>query len=274
MARLPRRCWRRCGRDRPGPSGRGRHAPAARTAARRRRGARRWTGEAPRHQRRPRSRRGRDERLRALLEPLGGRVQVSASRSESGPGPGRGDMEFGTGSHINIPIAILIWLMIYPMMLKIDFASVKGVGSGQVGRCHPRRELAGEAVLDGLPRLALLPPRLHAVDRARARSEYIAGSAWPPHPARRWSSSVVPLRRRPRLSSRWRERPDHAGRLRPGREVPRLGSLRSPRAVRRPSLLGSDLRGHPAGGRVRQPQRAHRKERPRWFGRLLPFFRP
>jgi len=38
------------------------------------------------------------------------------------------DMEFGTGSHINIPIAILIWLMIYPMMLKIDFASIKGVG--------------------------------------------------------------------------------------------------------------------------------------------------
>ncbi len=38
------------------------------------------------------------------------------------------DMEFGSGSHINIPIAVLIWLMIYPMMLKIDFASIKGVG--------------------------------------------------------------------------------------------------------------------------------------------------
>ena len=38
------------------------------------------------------------------------------------------NMEFGTGSHINIPIAILIWLMIYPMMLKIDFASIRGVG--------------------------------------------------------------------------------------------------------------------------------------------------
>ena len=37
-------------------------------------------------------------------------------------------MEFGEGSHINIPIAILIWLMIYPMMLKIDFASIKNVG--------------------------------------------------------------------------------------------------------------------------------------------------
>ena len=37
-------------------------------------------------------------------------------------------MEFGDGSHINIPIAVLIWLMIYPMMLKIDFASVANVG--------------------------------------------------------------------------------------------------------------------------------------------------
>ncbi len=30
-------------------------------------------------------------------------------------------------SQINIPIAVLIWLMIYPMMLKIDFASILGV---------------------------------------------------------------------------------------------------------------------------------------------------
>ena len=37
-------------------------------------------------------------------------------------------MEFGEGSRINIPIAILIWLMIYPMMLKVDFSSVLSVG--------------------------------------------------------------------------------------------------------------------------------------------------
>lgn len=36
-------------------------------------------------------------------------------------------LEFGTGSHINIPIAILIWLMIYPMMLRIEFSGVAGV---------------------------------------------------------------------------------------------------------------------------------------------------
>jgi len=42
-------------------------------------------------------------------------------------------LEFGQGSHINAPIAVLIWLMIYPMMLKIDFASIKNVGKRPKG---------------------------------------------------------------------------------------------------------------------------------------------
>lgn len=37
-------------------------------------------------------------------------------------------MEIAGGSQINIPIMILIWLMIYPMMLKIDFTSIKNAG--------------------------------------------------------------------------------------------------------------------------------------------------
>ncbi len=37
------------------------------------------------------------------------------------------DLEFGEGSQINVPIAVLLWLMIYPMMLRIDLASVLGV---------------------------------------------------------------------------------------------------------------------------------------------------
>ncbi len=43
------------------------------------------------------------------------------------------NMEFGEGSHINVPIAVLIWLMIYPMMLKVDFASVLDVGKRPKG---------------------------------------------------------------------------------------------------------------------------------------------
>jgi arsenite transporter len=37
-------------------------------------------------------------------------------------------LEFGKESHINMPIAVLIWLMIVPMMMKVDFASVLNVG--------------------------------------------------------------------------------------------------------------------------------------------------
>ncbi len=36
-------------------------------------------------------------------------------------------------ANISIPIAILIWLMIYPMMLKIDFNSIKNVGKNPKG---------------------------------------------------------------------------------------------------------------------------------------------
>ncbi len=31
-------------------------------------------------------------------------------------------------ARVSIPIAILIWLMIYPMMMKVDFASIRNVG--------------------------------------------------------------------------------------------------------------------------------------------------
>ncbi|HEY1272283.1 MAG TPA: ACR3 family arsenite efflux transporter [Terriglobales bacterium] len=37
------------------------------------------------------------------------------------------EIEFGRGSHVNLPIAVLIWLMIIPMMMKVDFASILNV---------------------------------------------------------------------------------------------------------------------------------------------------
>ncbi len=36
-------------------------------------------------------------------------------------------LEFGRGSQVNLPIAVLIWLMIIPMMMKVDFASILNV---------------------------------------------------------------------------------------------------------------------------------------------------
>ncbi len=52
---------------------------------------------------------------------------VIIGRSLPGMTDGLRRMEFGEGSQINIPIAVLIWLMIYPMMLKIDLTSMREV---------------------------------------------------------------------------------------------------------------------------------------------------
>ncbi len=40
------------------------------------------------------------------------------------------DLEY---ANVSIPIAILIWVMIYPMMLKVDFQSIKNVGKSPKG---------------------------------------------------------------------------------------------------------------------------------------------
>lgn len=42
-------------------------------------------------------------------------------------------LEFGEGSHINLPIAVLVWLMIIPMMMKVDFRAIRGVGERPMG---------------------------------------------------------------------------------------------------------------------------------------------
>jgi len=36
-------------------------------------------------------------------------------------------------ANVSIPVAILIWLMIYPMMLKIDFTSIREIGKNPKG---------------------------------------------------------------------------------------------------------------------------------------------
>ncbi len=42
-------------------------------------------------------------------------------------------LEFVQGSHVNAPIAVLIWLMIYPMMLKVDFTALAGIAKKPKG---------------------------------------------------------------------------------------------------------------------------------------------
>ena len=37
-------------------------------------------------------------------------------------------------ARISIPMAVLIWIMIYPMMIKVDFKSVKYISKNPKGR--------------------------------------------------------------------------------------------------------------------------------------------
>lgn len=43
------------------------------------------------------------------------------------------EMEFGQNSHVNFPMAVLIWLMITPMMMKVDFRALATAGQRPQG---------------------------------------------------------------------------------------------------------------------------------------------
>ena len=43
------------------------------------------------------------------------------------------DLELVQGSQVNVPIAVLIWLMIIPMMMKVDVAAIRHVGTRPIG---------------------------------------------------------------------------------------------------------------------------------------------
>jgi ACR3 family arsenite transporter len=53
---------------------------------------------------------------------------IALGRVGAGPMARLRDLQFGRGSQINIPIAVLIWLMITPMMMKVDFGAIRDVG--------------------------------------------------------------------------------------------------------------------------------------------------
>ena len=141
-------------------------------------------------------------------------------------------LEFGDGSQINIPIAVLIWLMIYPMMLKIDFASVRGVGKRPAGLgvtlvVNWLVKPFSMAFLGWLFFRHVFTPWIGP----ELASEYIAGViilAAAPCTAMVfvWSylSDGDPAYT-PRPGGG--ERPHHAGRLRPGGEAPRLRGVRA-----------------------------------------------
>jgi ACR3 family arsenite transporter len=49
---------------------------------------------------------------------------------------------------VSIPMAILIWIMIYPMMMKVDFKAFRTSEKSKGTLCNMDYQLAGQAVYD------------------------------------------------------------------------------------------------------------------------------
>jgi ACR3 family arsenite transporter len=75
-----------------------------------------------------RKRLGRFERYLSMWVGLCMVAGIALGRVAAGPMSRLRDLQFGGGSQINIPIAVLIWLMITPMMMKVDFGAIRDVG--------------------------------------------------------------------------------------------------------------------------------------------------
>ncbi len=57
---------------------------------------------------------------------------------------------------VNLPVAVLIWLMIYPMMVQVDFASIRDVGKRPTGiTADARSQLVNKALHHGSLGLAV-----------------------------------------------------------------------------------------------------------------------
>ncbi len=117
-------------------------------------------------------------------------------------------VEFGEGSQVNVPIAVLIWLMIYPMMLKVDFTALGGIARKPKG-------LAVTLFVNWLVKpfsMALLAwvfmhtPSLRGFRRSWRRNTPPASSSWPLRHARRWSlcGATSPTATRSIRWCRWR----------------------------------------------------------------------
>ena len=71
-------------------------------------------------------------------------------------------------AQVNLPVGLLIWVMIIPMLVKVDFGALGQIRRHvQRHRRHAVRQLAGQALLDGASRLDFHPPRVCAAAAGR-----------------------------------------------------------------------------------------------------------
>ena len=74
-------------------------------------------------------------------------------------------------AEVNMPVAVLIWLMIVPMLVKVDFAALDRVAEAVARhRRDGRHQLAGQAVQHGAARLAVHRRAVPALSAGRRRS--------------------------------------------------------------------------------------------------------
>ena len=60
-------------------------------------------------------------------------------------------------AQVNLVVAVLIWIMIYPMMVQVDFGSIRSIGARPKGiDHHSDRQLVDQAFHNGSAGLGLL----------------------------------------------------------------------------------------------------------------------
>jgi hypothetical protein len=155
-------------------------------------------------------------------------------------------------ARVNLPVGGLIWVMIIPMLLKVDFgalnrgeaATVKGIGVTLFVNW------AGQAIFDGAAGLDLHPPGVRALAARRPGRQLHRRT----HPAGRRALHGDGLRvepadqRRPAVHAvaGGGERQHHGLRLRPHRR-PAARHLRHHRALGHAGDFGGALHRDPAG---------------------------
>jgi hypothetical protein len=154
---------------------------------------------------------------------------------------------------VNLVVAVFIWVMIYPMMIQIDWHAVKDVGK-QAARAaaDTGRELADQAVHDGRARRAVLPAPVRALGRSAVGQRIHCRH----DPARRGAVHRDGVRVEPAGEGRRQlhpgagvgERPHHGVRLRTDRRLP-AGRHQHHRAMGNPGAVHRALRGAAAAGR-------------------------
>jgi arsenite transporter len=71
---------------------------------------------------------GAFERYLSLWVALCMALGVALGRLAPGAVAALRGLELGSGSQVNVPIMVLIWLMVAPMMAKVDFGAIRNVG--------------------------------------------------------------------------------------------------------------------------------------------------